>query len=283
MIIVTRINGLNEAGIFTFAFSFVCVIQVVGTYAGRTYQVTERDSTIKDSDYLYFRMINIMFMIILTVLFVLVKGYTIEKIFVFALILGYRIFDAYSEAIYGVFQKNNKLYQAGISLTLRSIFTTIAFLITDIITKSLLFSLIALFFINVLIFIIYDIKTLLKYKIKLNRISILNLKKLTIGGLSVFLFTLLMQYVVNAQKFAIDDLLLNNDQALFGIILMPATLMTLCSQFIINPFLYDINKLLNKRDYKNYRLLVCKICLAIFLVGILALLLCFLIGIPVLN
>ena len=40
-IIVTRINGTNDAGIFTYAFATACLLYVIGVYLGRTYQVTD--------------------------------------------------------------------------------------------------------------------------------------------------------------------------------------------------------------------------------------------------
>ena len=42
MICVTRINKTTNAGIFTLAFSTACILNVIGTYAGRVYQVTDR-------------------------------------------------------------------------------------------------------------------------------------------------------------------------------------------------------------------------------------------------
>ena len=40
LIIVTRINDINEAGIFTFAFSNACLLQVICTYSVLSFQVT---------------------------------------------------------------------------------------------------------------------------------------------------------------------------------------------------------------------------------------------------
>ena len=52
LIIVTRIYGGSIAGVFTFAFSFASLMQVIGNYAGRSYHVTELNKDITDSDFL---------------------------------------------------------------------------------------------------------------------------------------------------------------------------------------------------------------------------------------
>ena len=49
LIIATRINGVNDAGIFTFAFSTATLFNIIGVYSGRVYQVTDQtDATDKD-------------------------------------------------------------------------------------------------------------------------------------------------------------------------------------------------------------------------------------------
>ena len=73
MIMVTRINGLEQAGIFTFAFSFACMIQVIGTYAGRTYHVTDRDKECSDMNYIYQRLITCFIMLLIGLVFVFIK------------------------------------------------------------------------------------------------------------------------------------------------------------------------------------------------------------------
>ena len=50
MIIVTRINGVSLAGMFTFAFSTATLFNVIGVYAGRVYQVTDKDK-FNDKEY----------------------------------------------------------------------------------------------------------------------------------------------------------------------------------------------------------------------------------------
>ena len=57
MIIVTRINDVYEAGVFSFAFSAATLFNVIGTYAGRIYQVTERKN-ISNKEFLINRVIE---------------------------------------------------------------------------------------------------------------------------------------------------------------------------------------------------------------------------------
>ena len=64
MIIVTRANGVDQAGIFTIAFSTACILYAIGLYAGRIYQVTELNKNISDKDFIVSRITTNILMII---------------------------------------------------------------------------------------------------------------------------------------------------------------------------------------------------------------------------
>ena len=59
--------------------------------------------------------------------------------------------------------------------------------------------------------------------------------------------------MTNAPKYAIDKFLTEDIQAIFGIIIMPATVMGLVAQFLIHPYLNQIFEL-----YKNGNLIKLK-------------------------
>ena len=163
--------------------------------------------------------------------------------------MTYKCLDAFSEAIYGIFQRNNNLFQCGISFFLKGLICPVIFLIVDVFTKNLTLSVISILISDIIIFIFYDIFKLSKYKIKVSKLTKNKFKFLLFGGISIFIFSFLIQYVINAQKYVIDFIGTNSEQTIFGVILMPATFMAICAQFIINPFLYNINKTIKNNNF----------------------------------
>lgn len=283
MIIATRINGIEDAGIFTFAFSFACMMQVIAFYAGRTFQVTERDKKITDSDFLKFKIFCCLMMIVAGLIFCLLRNYDSYKFIIIFILLAYKCLDAFSEAIYGIFQRNNNLFQCGISFFLKGLICPLIFLVVDIFTKNLMLSVMSILISDVLIFILYDIIKLSKYKIKVSKFTKNNFKFLLLGGISIFIFSFLIQYVINAQKYVIDFMGSNSEQTIFGVILMPATFMAICAQFIINPFLYNINKTIKNKNFHQFKKHIFKIVIYVLLIGILVTIICWICGIPILN
>ncbi len=283
MIIVTRINGTDKAGIFTFAFSTSCLLQVIGLFAGRAYQVTETNKNYKNKVFVYNRIISCILMFVASVLFVVIRGYNFYKCSIIVLLIMYKMVEAFSEVLYGIIQKNDELYKVGISLFLKGILSVASFLILDIFTKNIELSILSIIFVNILIIIFYDFKNaeiinVLKEKIN-NKFVFLIFK----FGFFTFLLTILTQYIINASKYAIYGNMSNESQTIFGIILMPATLVILCGQFLIHPFLNKLTQLLKEKRYNEFKNIVCKLVVAIFIFGIIIDIIAYLIGIPFLE
>lgn len=282
MIIVTRINGVDKAGLFTFAFSLASLFQVIANYSGRTFQVTNSDKNIKDSDFLYNRLTTSVFMIILVILYLGFKNYDFYKNIIIILFVIYRLIESLCDSLYAVIQQNEKLYKVGFSLFLKGIISIVIFFLVDYFTNNIILSILSIILVNILIMIFYDIKNCSKifqhtmYSKKINY----NLLK---SGFFVFGFTFLTHYILNAPKYAIDEFLNNEMQAIYGIIIMPASILILCGQLIVQPFLVKIKKLIRANDKNELIIFTMKISLFIFLIGFICILLAYFLGIPVLN
>lgn len=283
MIAVTRINGVDNAGIFTIAFSTACIIYIVGVYAGRIYQVTEPDKSITDKEYIINRIITTVAMLILVILFSVIRGYDIFKSTVFLLLTTYKALEAFSDVIYGILQKNEKLDIAGKSLFFKSLISVIAFVAIDLITKNMIVSIISIILVSLLILIFYDLKNGIKYinlKLPVKKENIIKIFK---AGFFTFAISFLGMYVLNAPKYAIDSYLENNYQTIFGIIVMPATVIGLVAQFLIHPYLNQIVALYEEKNLKGLNKLALKLIIYILGVGVISSILAYFLGTQVLG
>ena len=283
LIAVTRINGVDNAGIFTIAYSTACIIYVLGIYAGRIYQVTEPDKSITNKEYIVNRIISVVLMSILVLAFCFIRGYDGYKILIFFLITLFRSIEAFSEVFYGVLQKNEKLEYVGKSLFVKSLLSIIVFVIVDILTKNMELSICSIIITWVLFLILYDFRKSSKYIEKDSKINWTNVMKIFKRGFTTFAIAFLGIYIINAPKYAIDNFLPNDVQTVFGIIVMPATVVSLVSQFLIHPFLNQILKCYEERDLKAVRKILFKLVGAIAVFGLIAAILAYFIGTQVLG
>lgn len=283
MIIVTRINGVNEAGIYAIAFSTACVLYVIGTYAGRVFQVTEKDSAITDKDFILNRIISALIMLISAVLFVIMRKYDIYKSSIFILLAIYKALEAFSDVLYGIMQKKDLLYKVGQSYFIKAVLTILIFGIVDLFTKSLIFSCISIIIVWFVIGIFYDLTAIRKIINLKEKIKWSNSLKIFKTGIYIFLITFMSIYVLNAPKYAIDNMLEDSYQAIFGIIVMPSTAICLFGQFLIHPYLNRFVELHENKKYKEFKKLQTKIIIYMVLFGVVSSVAAYLIGIPVLQ
>ena len=282
-IIVTRVNGIYDAGIFTYSFATACILFVIGIYFGRVFQVTDISGKYSDTDYIYNRIITSILMIIVSIIFCLIKQYDFYKTMILVLLSSFKAIEAFSESIYGIIQKKDRLDKVGKSFALKAILGLLGFLIVDIATKNLIISCTVICIINIVILILYDIINAKKLKLIKTNFSIKTNNILLKVGFFTFALTFLSQYIINSSRYAIDDLLTNDLQTIYGIIIMPATFMGLLGQFIIQPILNKLSNCIKEQNKKELKKLIVQIFTIICGLGIIAVFGAYILGIPVLE
>ncbi len=283
LIIVTRINGVNDAGIFSICYATALILYTVGLYSGRLCQVTDIENKVKDKDYIINRITSCILMMILAIFFVFIKGYTIYKLLVCILLCLYKATEAFADIFYGIMQKNELLYKSGQSLTIKSLGGLTVFLIIDIICKNLIISILAAILVNIITMLIFDfiiVKKLVNKEEKINFSNVINIFK---TEFFVFANSFAGIYVLNAPKYAIDTYLTEDMQAMFGYIIMPATVISLFTQFIFMPYLNKLKELYEKKDMKAFKGLALKIKISVLAFGAFAVLAAYVVGPEVLR
>lgn len=282
MMIVTRLNGIDDAGVFTFAFSTASLFTVIGTYSGRTFQVTDKNKKTTDSDYFYLKIVTSIIMLVVGLVFCFARGYSGDKFLVIMFLMGYRVFEVLSEWGYAVIQKKDRLYQVGCSMTMKALLSLAGFLIVDYLTHNVALSCTMVIFGHLAPMIFYDLPNLMKTQFKFGEFSVKKIQYLFKIGFFTFGFTFLNLYVVSAAKYALDSAGDNSAQTIYGIIAMPATVLGLIAQYLVQPFLTSFKKLFTT-DADQFQNLVKKLCLALLGIGAICVLAAWLLGIPVLE
>lgn len=279
LIIVTRVNDIHTAGIFSIAYATATILYTLAMYSGRLCQVTDIENKIKDKDYIANRALTCLIMLIGATGFLLVKQYSGFKTTIFALLAIFKGLEAFSDILYGVMQKNDILYKSGKSLSLKGFVGIAAFLVVDLITRDLRWACFAVIVVNLVILIVYDYfivtRKLIDNKFKINKENVLSIFK---SEFFVFVNSFAGIYILNAPKYAIDSFLTEDIQAIYGYIMMPATVMTLFTQFIVMPFLGKLKEMYENKQLKEIEQVTFKIKLIVIAFGAFAVLAAFLLG-----
>ena len=285
LIVVTRINGISDSGLFSLCFSFSIMFFTIGLFGGRIYQVSDVNGEFESRTYIFLKFITSAAMFITAVVFVAVNGYDRDRIFLLLSLVVYKILDAIADPLYGVMQRQGRLFFAGISMTLKAALGFAAFVAVDIATGSILLSSICLLAANALFIAAYDIPRMRGLE-KIGNIFTGNIKPgmiLLRASIYIFSFALLTNLLVNIPRYYVDAYHTASDLGFFGIVIMPATMLNLFVQFVIQPKLVPLSERFAAGEYAGFNRTVTKLILVSLGFGALAILATWLVGCPVMG
>lgn len=287
LIVITRLNGIDDSGLFSFALSLSVVFWAVSLWGGRTYQVSDVKREFSSGGYVAVRFIASLIVAISAVVFCVLNGYNATKTGLIMILVTFKILESIADSLYGVLQIHHKLYVAGISLTMKAMLGFAAFMAVDIVTKNVIYGTLAILLVNVLIIFLYDI-------LWVRRVEVINVSKklckeyiaqavaIMKHTSAVFVVMFLTMFSLNIPRYFLDKS--HPDQiGYFGIMAMPITLLGLFISFIIQPNVVNLSELLVKRKLKEFAQVVSKINHITFGIGVLSVVLSYLVGVWVLN
>ncbi len=282
MISTTRINGVEDAGKFAFAYAVACTFYGIGTYIGKAYQVTDRSKENSDKDYIVNKLITCGLMVLITLLFALFKNYAMDKLLLIIILTIYRGADAFVEAYHAIVQKKDDIAKVGISIFIRTVLLMSLFVITLYLKHDIIFSSFVIMIANVIYVLTVDY-LLCKKMIDKKKVNIYSNIYLLIAGLPICLFSFMSVYVINASKYAIDAISTDAVQGIFSIVIMPASFLALISLYVTQSFLNDFSNCIESKNFKKLSKIISKISLFIIIIGIISIIGAYLIGIEVLH
>lgn len=283
LIVITRLNGVGDSGLFSFAMSLSVVFWAISLWGGRTYQVSDAKKEFSSGDYIVVRFISSLIVAVFSISFCVLSGYDLIKTELIMVLVSFKILESIADSMYGVLQIHNKLYIVGISLTMKSVFGFMLFTLVDILTKNIIYGALSIFLVNIAVVIFYDIPWMKHVEsVGLTKKNIMQAGKIMKKTAEVFVVVFLTMFSLNIPRYFLDKY--HYDQiGYFGIMAMPITLLTLFISFVLQPNVVNLSELLKKKKIKEFTKIVSKIDFITFTLGILFVVSSYLIGVWVLN
>ena len=283
LIVITRLNGVGDSGLFSFAMSLSVVFWAISLWGGRTYQVSDVKKEFSSGDYIVVRFISSLIVAVFSISFCVLSGYDLIKTELIMVLVSFKILESIADSMYGVLQIHNKLYIVGISLTIKSVFGFIIFAIVDILTKNIVYGALSIFLVNIVVVIFYDIPWMKHVEsVGLTKKNIMQAGKIMKKTAEVFVVVFSTMFSLNIPRYFLDKY--HYDQiGYFGIMAMPITLLTLFISFVLQPNVVNLSELLKKKKIKEFTKIVSKIDFITFTLGILFIVSSYLIGVWALN
>lgn len=283
LMVVSHTIGGEAAGIFSLAYSTAQMMYTICIFEMRNIQVTDAKREYNFGSVFAFRIITIIAMWLFFVVFSCIKGYSDEKLTVMILLSIYMSVLAVSDLFQGNLHLNGYLFLAGKSLGIQVSLSAICFTVTLIITKNLILSIIFMIIVAAIWTVVHDVPFSRNFSVPKPEFKFSIQKSIFFCAAPLFLSSFMHQYIFNAPKYAIDDILSPVEQSHYGYLVMPAFFINLLSIFVFRPQLVPLSQSWVKGEYKKFTKTVLMLYVWIAIVTVVALAVGYCIGIPVLE
>ncbi|MCR5209560.1 MAG: hypothetical protein K6C99_05080 [Lachnospiraceae bacterium] len=245
---ISRKMTMDDAGVFTLAYSVANLMLMIGKYGMRNYQVTDTLQKYSMRKYFISRVITTVVMVAAGLIYVLYKRftqpYTDEKAWIIFLMCVMKAVDSIEDVYHGKYQQAGRLDIAGKCMTVHMLAIIVSFVLCicfggSVLAATALTTAVSLF---VTIVTIRFANMTFGNRVKDGAAvksddSVHTLPMLLKDCFPLFLATFIGFYQINAPKYSIDSFMTNVDQANFGFISMPVFFASLICQFLYLPVL----------------------------------------------
>lgn len=285
MLIVTRILGIVEAGVFSISYSVAQLMLTVGWFATRSFQVSDINEEYSFSNYFLLKIILSVISILGGIIYSIVLKSDLYTFLITILCCTLNLGDIFADLFSARFQQIDRLYIAGISYVLRTMGYCIVFFVSILLFRSLALSIILAFIYSCIELSIFDfpyIKMFSTIQFDLKK-DIRKLISLTNACFPLFLSSFATTFLINIPKNAIQMNYTEDIQAIYNILFMPSSIVNLFCMFIFVPLYTRIAHLWNNGDVKKFKNIIIKVISFVFLVSLVIIVTAFFLGIPVLE
>lgn len=287
LMVITRTNGLDDAGVFSIAYAIASLMYYLGEYGVRKYQVTDVAEKTSFSDYHTHRVVTCMLAVIVGALYAgkgLFTGqYSSGKAVIIIIVCAMKAIEAYCDVYFSRFQQKGRLDVASKASTYRIVLPMVFCIIALVATHDLLISMLvwlAVTVIAVLTSFVIIAPEFGKIELRTTKQQFLTITK---ECFPLFAGSFLLLYVGNAPKYAIDSFMDDKAQACFNFIFMPVFVIGLLANFIFNPILVKLSEEWNAGNRAAFGRIVKRQIAVIGGITLLAIAVALTIGCPVLG
>lgn len=266
-ILVTRISGYEDAGILSLAMSISATFQSLALFGIRNFQVSDISGKYSDSCYVGLRNITCFSAFALCMLFTAANQYSPDTVIATLWFMIFRLSENYSDVLHGIFQKNEKLYLAGISLFIKGILLLAGFIAGLIFFGTLNGGLCAMALLSVCVTVFMDFTLARKLSDFIPYDHIRNCVCLAKETIPLCAYMFLNSIIATAPKYILEKMCSEELLGVYSSIFAPALLLQAAASYIYMPFISKFSLMYCEGEMKGFRSLSNKILLVILGIG----------------
>lgn len=287
LIVITRVCGLEAAGIFSIAFATGNLFLYLGNYGVRNYQVSDLSEKYSFHDYLRHRLCTVLLMLAAAAVYTAwsakTGNYSNYKTSCVLAMCVCKAVDCLEEVFEGRYQQKGRLDRSGKLVTFRLLVSIGGMIAVLLVTRDLLTAV----WWGVFLAAAASALIIWRYRktaaFERTAFSFSGIAGLMRECFPVCAANFLSFYLINEPKYAIDAAMDETAQACYNFIAMPVFVIQLLNMFLYQPMLIRMTASWENGRRKEFLGYFGRICGALALISAPILLAAWILGIPVLS
>ena len=287
LIVITRVCGLEAAGIFSIAFATGNLFLYLGNYGVRNYQVSDLSEKYSFHDYLRHRLCTVLLMLAAAAVYTAwsakTGNYSHYKTAGVLAMCACKAVDCLEEVFEGRYQQKGRLDRSGKLVTFRLLVSIGGMIAVLLVTRDLLTAV----WWGVFLAAAASALIIWRYRetaaFERTAFSFSGIVGLMRECFPVCAANFLSFYLINEPKYAIDTAMDETAQACYNFIAMPVFVIQLLNMFLYQPMLIRMTASWENGRRKEFLGYFGRICGALALISAPILLVAWILGIPVLS
>ena len=156
-IIITRLNGYEDSGVFSLAVSFCNIFSFISKFGMRGIQVGDIQERFSHGQYFTSRVLTTIFSVIVFIPALFIYGYQGELRNCCIAMMCYKVLEGFDDVAVGAWQKTFRYKQIAVSYTLKAVLTFAAMLICLLLNVRLSICIWIMTFSYLLVLVFYDL------------------------------------------------------------------------------------------------------------------------------
>lgn len=246
--------NFDNSGILAYAMSVGLIFSAMGTYSIRPFQISDLDNEYSSSNYTAFRLITNTLSLLICIIYILAITPRFDLITASILYLAFKFDESFSDVLYGIYQKNDRMDYIGRSQIARGAASLAFFSVALFLSSSIFVAIICMSLSCIAITVVYDYPHASLFGVVTPKITVQKASKLLKTCFWAMLANVLLVYVVSAvrQYYGIVE----GDEALgiYAAIATPAVVVQAAINYIYTPLLVPLAKSTKqgKREFLRY-------------------------------
>lgn len=287
LIVITRVCGLEAAGIFSIAFATGNLFLYLGNYGVRNYQVSDLSEKYSFHDYLRHRLCTVLLMLAAAAVYTAwsakTGNYSHYKTLCVLAMCACKAVDCLEEVFEGRYQQKGRLDRSGKLVTFRLLVSIGGMIAVLLVTRDLLTAV----WWGVFLAVAASALIIWRYRetaaFERTAFSFSGIAGLMRECFPVCAANFLSFYLINEPKYAIDAAMDETAQACYNFIAMPVFVIQLLNMFLYQPMLIRMTASWENGRRKEFLGYFGRICGALAMISAPILLAAWILGIPVLS